>query len=301
MKVGKHKCTICYTLLILISIFPVVLWFWKAELFNIYQRIDYDAFSSFGSFFGGFIGTIILGVTLFVAYQTYRNSKKNQVENHFFQLLGIVTESKKDLLSIDKNLIVIYISYIESFYTIIFEYNHKHQKKWDYKDMLKLAYLYFFYGIVDLSNDLYKNIDSISKEDIPVITKYIHKQGFVFENPAFMLFGGYLRQLYQTVKYVNSRKELNDKEKRELIKTLRATLSVQEQFLFFINSITELGAAWRHKDENGVNLITKYHLVKNIPENYKPFKKYDNISFNLVCEFYPEVEYEHLKKKTVSK
>lgn len=301
MKVGKHKCTICYTLLILISIFPVVLWFWKAELFNFHQRIDYDAFSSFGSFFGGFIGTIILGVTLFVAYQTYRNSKKNQVENHFFQLLGIVTESKKDLLSIDKNLIVIYVSYIESFYAVIVKYSQDYKKKWRNSDMLKLAYLYFFYGIVDLSNDLYKNIDSISSEDIPAITKYIHREGFVFENSAFMFFGGYIRQLYQTVIYVNSRKELNDDDKRELIETLSATLSVQEQFLFFINSITELGAAWRHKDENGVNLITKYNLVKNIPENYKPFKDDDNIGFKLVSEFYPEVEYEHLKKKTKSK
>ena len=101
------------------------------------------------------------------------------------------------------------------------------------------------------------------------------------------------RHLFQVVTYINeqSSKILSYKEKYQYIKTLRAQLSTQEQLLFFWNSISDLGLAWERDpeiDSENEKLITKYNLVKNIPEGYSKYIK--------VRDFYPLVNYEGLRE-----
>ncbi|WP_053058405.1 putative phage abortive infection protein [Pedobacter sp. BMA] len=108
--------------------------------------------------------------------------------------------------------------------------------------------------------------------------------------------GHYFRHLFQTVKYIDERKILSYREKYEYAKTLRAQLSTAEQYVFFFNSVSKAGRDWElnnllgHKSlilSCNRQLVTKYNLIKNIPD--------------LHCEgginirdFYPFVDYEFL-------
>jgi len=101
--------------------------------------------------------------------------------------------------------------------------------------------------------------------------------------------GHYFRHLFQAVNYINQQppRLLNYSEKYKYVKTLRAQFSTQEQALLFLNSLSDLGLAWERdpaiQDVNS-KLITKYNLIKNIPDGFV-----SGIDFR---QYYPDVEYE---------
>jgi len=104
--------------------------------------------------------------------------------------------------------------------------------------------------------------------------------------------GHYYRHLFQTVKYINEQTIFDYCEKYEFAKTLRAQLSTPEQYLLFFNSLSITGREWEYSkiqsspNENvNCHLITKYNLIKNIPDLY--FE--DEI---LINSFYPDVHFE---------
>lgn len=92
--------------------------------------------------------------------------------------------------------------------------------------------------------------------------------GFTFETQFYPFdghssrLGHYYRHLYQTVRYVDNQPEaiVSAKEKYEYLKSLRATLSNQEQLLLYYNCISLFGENWIEK-----GLIQKYAFIKNIP------------------------------------
>ena len=70
-------------------------------------------------------------------------------------------------------------------------------------------------------------------------------------------------------------------------------MNIEEQYLFFINSLTKLGRVWekgKKEDDNKNHLISKYNLIKNIPRGYEPIR---GIGFEFIEERYVEVNYEH--------
>lgn len=72
----------------------------------------------------------------------------------------------------------------------------------------------------------------------------------------------YYRHLFQSIKFVDEIKYIDQGEKEKYIKDLRAQLSSHEQLLLYYNSISKFGRDWN--DPNN-NLIAKYKLIKNIP------------------------------------
>lgn len=101
--------------------------------------------------------------------------------------------------------------------------------------------------------------------------------------------------------YIDERKELDFDEKYRLIKTLRVTMNIEEQFLFFVNSLTRLGSVWEFDRGNcKCGLISDYNLIKNIPQGYEPIKGID-INFDFIRDLYPNVDYEHLGKEKTKK
>lgn len=165
------------------------------------------------------------------------------------------------------------------------------------KDYLKMAYLIMFFGIgysserqlLELFNDEEAKIfnDFVKGKLMEVQASYESHSGtysskyfsynipltgipdgFTFETKFYPFdghtsrLGHYFRLLFQIVKYVDKQPItiVNNEEKYEYVKNLRATLSNQEQLLFFYNSISTFGMEWI---QNG--LIKKYALIKNIP------------------------------------
>ena len=70
-------------------------------------------------------------------------------------------------------------------------------------------------------------------------------------------------------------------------------MSNMEEVILFYNSLCDFGLAWEYdRLKNATDLITKYNLIKNIPQNLT------KISFK---KFYPNVYYEYLKEKPSSR
>lgn len=73
--------------------------------------------------------------------------------------------------------------------------------------------------------------------------------------------GHYYRHLFQTVKFVASKKFLTDTQKLNYLRILRAQLSNYEQIMLFYNWLSEYGSAWQD-DTN--NFLTQYKMIHNL-------------------------------------
>ncbi len=105
--------------------------------------------------------------------------------------------------------------------------------------------------------------------------------------------GHYFRHLYQSFKYLDSHPDIDEGQKYQYGKLLRAQLSTYEQLVLFVNSISALGLRWELSPEvvNGkpVRLITKYNLIKNVPSSH-----FTKIYYR---HYYPKVDYEFRERQ----
>lgn len=102
--------------------------------------------------------------------------------------------------------------------------------------------------------------------------------------------GHYYRGIFQNVNFINSKIYLTYKEKYSYVKLLRVHLSNYEQMLLFFNSISSIGRNWefgKKSDDIDKRLITKYNLIKNIPNK-------TIIDCILVEDYYPLINYESI-------
>lgn len=89
------------------------------------------------------------------------------------------------------------------------------------------------------------------------------------------ILGHYYRHLFQMVKFVANKTELDYKAKMSYLKIVRAQLSNYEQIMLFYNWLAEgYGSAWEEDTENGNKFFTEYKMIHNLwyselyPENY---------------------------------
>ena len=164
----------------------------------------------------------------------------------------------------------------------------------EYKDvqLLKLAYIFFYTGVgvhsdkiskamigQEFDNTLYSTvrdelnnierqhksnsnnmmwreleIEGIGKSKLPY--SYRPFQGHMSR------FGHYYRHLFQTVKFVvkQDKELINDENKLEYLRTLRAQLSDHEQVMLYYNAVVDFGGAWITN-----KYFTDYKMIHNIP------------------------------------
>jgi len=130
-------------------------------------------------------------------------------------------------------------------------------------------------------------------EDVSALAPY--PKGFkkFYGGHQFRL-GHYFRHLYQSVKFVDRQKNLSFASKYDYVKILRAQLSVYEQAILVMNSLSSLGLVWdfapdyeesrwydRRKERE---LISNYNLIKNLPN--------DTLYGINIMEYYPKVNFE---------
>lgn len=72
--------------------------------------------------------------------------------------------------------------------------------------------------------------------------------------------GVYFRNLYNTIRVIDSANILDNDEKKEYIKILRARLSNAELYVLFFHLLSRFGKKWI---DNGY--IEKYELIQNLP------------------------------------
>jgi len=114
--------------------------------------------------------------------------------------------------------------------------------------------------------------------------------------------GHYFRHLFQTINYIDNNKHLSYDEKYKYVSLLRAQLSSFEQSILFFNSISDTGRRWEleiHEPRikswfckdgkrklyvKNKALITKYDLVRNIPNEFIHNIRIDELYPNVIFD-----------------
>jgi hypothetical protein len=253
--------------------------FFKPFTGNTYE-IDINKARDFGSFIGGYLGTILLLISLVLLFSTLKNQIKifliQQFENKYFEMIRLHRENVNEISIGNRKGRKIFLSLVREFQIVFSETQRISELlklKYENKKLLDISYIIFFYGVVGststeilkttLTNEPKKFIKELiyffgkSQSSIKSSHKFQYKP---FEGHQSRL-GHYYRHLYQTVKYVHLQK-LNI-NKYDYLKTLRAQLSNHEQVLLCYNAFSRLGENWLKE-----NLISEYNFIKNIPPNF---------------------------------
>lgn len=134
-------------------------------------------------------------------------------------------------------------------------------------------------------NELHEVHNGWKEVSITDVQNRCKKQFIRYNNGHQSRLGHYYRQLYMIIKFIDDERSLKYLEKWEHSKYLRSLFSNHEQIIFYLNSISILGHDWEiNKTNENEMLVTKYDLIKNIPDSYR--EKY------CVNKIYPNVEYE---------
>lgn len=165
--------------------------------------------------------------------------------------------------------------------------------EYDKINLLNFAYKIFFFGIGVQSEKHYVNelnkgethlfhqlkilLDEIQKKYEYITSEYPLNKYYQHDLPLsgeaddrtteFFYFpfdghvnrlGHYYRHLFQTASYIINQEFLDEGEKYEYIKTLRAQLTNFEQLLLYYNAIAWFDNEWKE-------LFTRFRLIKNLP------------------------------------
>lgn len=210
-------------LLVILVLTCLILYFqYRLWAFNAFidssKRIDYEAFGTYGDFFGGVIGTLFAIIGVIYIYYTYNNQiifhKKEQIESRFFELLKLHEKNVEDLICLDKSIFKIYLTNIENFVKIIEVFNKDQNMNWSNDVEIKLAYLYFFYGNTNYTKERLKGIEA-KTDEVNLLSKYLSDIGISYKG-VYPEFGKYFRQLFQLVNYIDKKSELEYFDKVQL-------------------------------------------------------------------------------------
>ncbi len=213
------------------------------------------------------------------------------IEQETLEYNGDKKSSKKTITKIQttrfteaRKVFVTMVTELVACYELIEFYNNHWSTNYEKKELLKLAYQFFFFGV---KSDLITS-DTIETNTIDnfrtelVAARKIHKNSFG-ENNAFpgvngntiklyikyspfsgheSRLGHYYRHLYSTVKFVvnQENKLFNYDEVRAYLKILRSQMSNDEQLMLYYNCIIGFGKDWEDK-----GYLTKYRMLHNLP------------------------------------
>lgn len=285
---------------------------------------DYDETTGFiGDTIGGtvgpivgFIGVILTFLAFYIQYQANKvqidaltEQKKGakdqerqiaiqQFENNFFELLKLHRENVKELSYRHNEGRNVIIKIVNEFFEILDKFIENgiiRRNKLDEQDLANIAYTILFFGTDETVKDVLENRffnkyhaieDELNEliESLRLMHNVMLPEKHYFNGHQSRL-GHYFRHLRGTVIYVHRNKMLNEEQKKEYLRMLRAQLSNHEQILLFFHSISDLGLKWELQNENNEKLITTYSLIRNIPlgsvygfrpRRYYPFLQMEN-------------------------
>jgi hypothetical protein len=297
------------------------LYLFKTDEISLRLKINTNTFSSYGSFIGGILGPLLSLASIFLVLKTLADQKsafiKEQIESRFYQMIAMARDNSNSISlgnKTGKHLFLELLKELYDCYDVVLtllatRYQNFHLPR---GTVPNIAYLAFFFGAVGpvseeiLRRRLHKTLSGLATPNMINQFSYDLIQDFKIKRNdwtplcssySYLPFDGhqsrlghYYRHLFQVVTYINEQPHITYDEKYQYIKTLRAQFSTQEQVLLFCNSISELGKVWElgsHDDNK--KLITKFNLIKNIPDGFLPncIEGYANPRL-----LYPKVRYE---------
>lgn len=267
--------------------------------------INPELASSYGSLISGVVGPIFSIVGFLILYITIVNQQESfniqQFESKYFELIKFHRENvnqitykpssyKNETEIFGRNVFIELKKQLGDLFIIIKPIieNVATIKRTKVDEIsLNVTYLVFFFGVGKNTKESLKSAlikQKLEPEIVDQIVNIIREEKTKY-NPKIVYYGGhqsklgfYFRHMYQTVKFVENQKFLSDDKKKEYIKIFRAQLTTYEQAILFYDSMSALGKEWQTK-----GWITKYKLIKNIPEKFlgeiEPKSYYPKIKF----------------------
>lgn len=285
--------------LILISIF-VTYFIITNSTFNLGNSsiIDASLAASFGSFYGGLIGTLLSASSIFLLIYTIVNQKdetqKTNLKSNFFKMIDYHNQHLNSISvphldtnkppSEGKRAFVTFKIQFKRILETVKDLLIKENIQLDEKEIADIAYVIFYYGIEGswtsfITNKLSRYEEFSESITIKLQQKLKEKapdQNLARTNQTYL--SAYFRNMYNAIKMVDESKTLRDSEKYELITIYRAQISNPELYIIFFNILSRFGAKWDQK-----NFIKKYEFIKNIPfeycDGYNPKKYFSVIKF----------------------
>lgn len=283
-------------------------------------NLDTTIWDHYGGVISGTVGTIfsLVGILFLIINlnEQRNNTARQQIETRFYQLLQIHRNNVAEMISKGKQGRAVFVQMKDEFHEVLSRLVVTLLPQPGDAALIKdeaevnIAYLIWFFGVNNSSEEfLLRLVNGVVKDDIAYqkikafieILKKEHvtvkignsdtQYGFPKE---YLPFDGhqsrlshYFRHLFQTVSYINEQPTnlISYSDKYNYVKTLRAQLSTYEQAIVFYNSLSELGKPWEIGDKMPINqqLITKYNLIKNLPEGFTqgidPTHYYPNLFF----------------------
>ena len=216
--------------------------------FNTSKEIDPDLAAKFGSFFGGFIGTMftISSVLLILVtlIKQHIENRKNQIINNFFKMLDYHNENVKQLSvsHIDttktekiegRRAFVVFKIQISELFNVVNDVIDELEVSYAKADVADIVYTCFYYGIdkdwLEFSkNKLQRYERGNELAEMLLKTKENHTKKIGRTNQTSL--SSYFRNLYNAVKLIDQDKSLTINEKKKFVKILRAQLSKNSIF-----------------------------------------------------------------------
>lgn len=255
-----------------------------------FTRSDAEYSEHFGAFIGGYFGSLFALAAMLLLLATLRTQRESAERQDFstkyFQLLTLHRQNVAEI-ELNRGLITgrkVFVQIVAEFRRALEVVKSiSNNTAITRKQMIEAAFYGVFYGVGTNSTrmlsdalitvGIMKDAASRISEGLLRSKNSLDKGGVVVFDGHQHRLGHYYRHLYQLVTYVDQQQSslLNDEEKYEYVKTVRAQLSTHEQGLLLLDSLTPVGHRWW--DEG---LMTKYRLVKNLPPNFfDPLSEFD--------------------------
>lgn len=274
------KC-LCIVTGIISLVICLIIIFNKAY-FNTSCIIDTKLASDFGSFFGGFVGTIFsLLSVLLIAYSIVNQNlvnRKNMLINNFFKMIDYHNQNvdqisiphidkDKEVEESGRRAFVVYKIQIKRIVEHVREIIKVENITIGEEKIIDISYMIFYYGLDERWRDfIIKMTTNIDSSEI-IIDKLLE---IIKSKPKLKIgrtnqtnLSTYFRNMYNAIKLIDSSKDLSSNEKKEAIKIYRAQLSNPELYVLFFNLISRFGEKWKKNE-----YVIRYEFIKNIPEGY---------------------------------
>jgi len=260
--------------------------------------IDTEIADHFGSLIGGVVGSLFSLAGFLLLYETIIKQQESfqiqQFENKYFELIKIhrenvqsikykVPDSTDDKIVSGHGFFVQLNEEFDKLYDLIVDFKISSLSE---IDRIEITSIILFYGVSPKSERTLK--DALNKYDTEIVDDIIKNLRKVKTDydANILFFGGhqnrldhYLRHFAQTIKYIDRTVFLNESQKYNYAKLIRAQLTQFELSCFFYNTLTKFGKSWRE-----YLLVEKYQLIKNLPRiltsGIQPEKYYPKINYD---------------------
>ena len=144
-KISNYKTEICISLIGII----IIHLFFIPQAFR-GEFIDAEKASKFGSFIGGYVGTLFALISVILLYNTLKDQKQTseleKFENRFFLLLSLHKNNTEEIILEKENGKKIFVHFIREFRSVFKKVSQEFDNSTPIKDKINISYLFFFYG-----------------------------------------------------------------------------------------------------------------------------------------------------------